>query len=166
MKNIKQIQILLLSVLMCFVFANPSFSALSTQTTSDVDIINVDKNAPGTKLSGPLTIYFANYDSVLQTADMYVFLRLRKGYDLYAFSTIIPGVAYTASNIDILTDNINDFIENNVLPEIYGGVTPPYAIKSTDQIVQDDPLCNYCPGPPAGEHMNFTIMDIVIAVQD
>lgn len=162
MKAIKKIQILILSAVMLFVFAGPAFSAMSTQTTSGQDLINVEKSAPGTKLSGPLTIYYGNYDSTAGTADMYVFLRLRKGYDLYAFSTVIPGVDYGASNIDTMTDNILDFIEDVVLPELYEGASPPFAIKATDQEIQDDPNCNYC----GVGLLNFAIMDIIIAVQD
>lgn len=161
MKTMKKIQVLMLSAVMLFVFASPAFSAMSTQTTSDVDLITVDKSAPGTKLSGPLTIFYANYDLDAKTADMYVFLRLRKGFDLYAFSTVIPGVAYKASNIDTMTDLIEDFIAANVIPEIYDGATPPFAIKATDQKIQDDPNCNYCSGD-----IFFAIMDITIAVQD
>ena len=166
MKISKRIQILLLSVLMCFVFASPSFSAMSTQCTSDdlCDLITVYKTAPGTKLSGPLTMYFVKTTG--DYADMHVFLRLRKGYDLYSFSTIVRNLIYDADEIPGLQDAIEDFIEFNVIPEIYDGATPPHAIKSVDQVIQDYPLCSYCPKPPADEHMNFVIMDIVIAVQD
>lgn len=160
MKTMKKIYIMLILIFTMFVFVTPSFGALSTQVTSDVELINVDKNAPGTKLTGPLTIYFANYDSSAGTADMYVFLRLRKGYELYSFSTSMPGITYSASNIEVLTGYINDFIADSVLPEIYAGATPPFAIKSVDQIVQDDPICSYCSG------LNFAIMDVVIAVMD
>ena len=160
MKDMKKIQILMLAVVMLFVFASPGFSALSTQTTSDVNLINVDKTAPGTKLTGPLTLYFGDYNSDTGNYNLYVFLRLRKGYELHSFSAIIPDVEYTASNIDYMTSLVEDFIEDSVLPELYDGATPPYAIKATDQIVQDDPLCNFCSG------MYFAIMDVTIAVQD
>ena len=161
MKIFKKTQILMLSAVMLFFFASPAFSAMSTQTTSGEDLINVDKTAPGTKLSGPLTIYYADTE-VAGEVDMYVFLRLRKGYNLYAFSTIIPGVDYVASNIDTMTGYIEDFIEDVVIPELYDGDSPPFAIKATDQEIQDDPNCNYC-----GEgNLYFAIMDIVIAVQD
>lgn len=161
MKTMKKIQILMLSAVMLFVFANPVFSAMSTQTTSAVDLIDVEKSAPGTKLTGPLTIYYANYDADAKTADMYVFLRLRKGYKLNAFATVIHGVIYTPDHIDTMTGNITDFIATIVLPELFDGVAPPFAIKSVDQIVEDDPYCNFCSG-----EINIAIMDITIAVQD
>ena len=128
MKNSKRILILLFSVFMLFVFASPAFSALSTQCTSDdlCDLIDVSKTAPGTKLSGPLTMYFVKTTG--DYADMYVFLRLRKGYDLYSFSAIFKDLVYDAEEIPGLQTAIENFIEFNVIPEIYDGATPPHAI--------------------------------------
>ena len=96
MKTRKRIQIILLSVILVLVYASPGFSALSTQTTGEDEIdVDVTKTAPGTKLSGPLTIY---YDPIGGgNAYMYVFLRLRKGYDLYSFSAKLGPVEYSTS---------------------------------------------------------------------
>ena len=203
MKTMKKIQILMLSFMLLFVFASPGLSALSTQTTTEDEIeITVYKNAPGTKLSGPMTIYYVP-TGVTGVVDMYVFLRLRKGYELYAASTMFEDVEYNADDLTDQENKINNWIKDEVIPDLYcppydpldlaneknyrdpydankecckpedrNWTThmcepdtqlefPPFLLKSVDQVKEDDPVCYFCT-----DHMYFTIMDVVIAVQD
>lgn len=180
MKPMKKIPILILSVLMVFFLTGNALSALSTQTTTNVSYISVDKSAAGTKLSGTLTIYYTN-PQFGENTDMLVFLRLRKGNNLYGFATQITNVLYAVSEgaIEAQQDALEDWVEAEVIPELYcpeddivpsyeegvpptcSSALPSFAIKSVDQSVEDDQNQNFNTAL-----MSYTIMDVVIAVQD
>ena len=127
----------------------------------------VYKQAKGTKMFGPLTIYYdvtdvasADCDDSIK-ADMHVFLRLRKGSDLYAFSDVFSGVCYQETEAQILL--FDGFIRTVVVPPLFGNNIPPGAInvKSVEEVVD-------CPDPNIcfqDDGAYFTILDIEIAVQ-
>ena len=128
------------------------------------DLILEGGNAPGTKLSGPITVFLTNVDEASGTADMYFFMRLRKGGDTYAFAGESTGVGY-ASFVE-QESVIEDFFKETVIPALYnnclpGTTCPAVALKSYDMDVDQDiePL-----GYKSG--LRFFIADIVIAVQD
>lgn len=141
--------------------------------------IAVDKSAPGTKYFGVLTIYYeklcCDFDPQICDPDacpctagqwdadpvrMRLFMRLSKGNDLYLYSASIASTAdgdcidYVNDTIDQQTE-IQRWIADIVVPDLYDGIKYPVALKSVENIIEDD-----------NEPTRFTIMDIEIAVQD
>ena len=173
MKTVSKVHIILLTTVVFFTMAIPAYCALATQTTSGDDVFADDivKTAAGTKLSGPLTIYYAPSISS-GNVDMHMFLRLRKGYSLYAFSTVYENVEYKTA---VQPVRVMEFLLNEVVPELYCDpgdpkdsdypaecTPPPFEIKSVEERVQDNYDCAYC----SDYTRQFSIVDIVIAVQD
>lgn len=122
-------------------------------------LIDLSDNAPGTKYSGTLTVYFHPNEAGM-TGDMYLFARLRKGIDLYAFSDVIGGVTHE----DFMNDPIlvGDFFLDTVIPYLYDCVFPncPDAVlKSYDMDVSHD-------GQGEFNLMQFYVVDFTIAVHD
>ena len=124
--------------------------------------ITVYPNAPGTKLSGPLTVFYHR-----DSGELDYFVRLKKGVDLYIFSghnTIVNDLDPNAW-VSQAQMPITDWFEDTVVPYIYGcddGVSPcPY---------DDIALKSYSLDVLSGNDMGNTdedvvaIMDIVLAV--
>ena len=133
-------------------------------------LIDVSGNAPGTKLSGPITVYYQKIGDpkpgYIFTADMYLFLRLRKGAEVYQFAGKVAGVDFPNIDADVL--NIEEFFEDIVIPALYSGCDPlvdcpNVVLKSYDMDVDWE-----TPGDTGeGEEKLYSfIADIVIAVQD
>ena len=155
MKPIKELLIVLLAIAVVFVFGAPALAAFGSQGgATGAGGIQVYPNAPGTKYEGPLTIYYVPAGT--NTFDMYFFLRLRKGSTLHAFSGTALGVP---GAVEDQQQAITDFFNNNVKPILYPESNPPALLKSIDQIA-DDATSGCC-----GD-MVYTIMDVVIAIQD
>lgn len=129
-------------------------SAVSTEgllaALQDLGIF--DPNASGTKLSGPLTIYYQRVDSPGacpsgsdHEVNMFFTLRLKKGGDLFAFAGEKETVAgdplcYFADLVEQL-EHIANFVRCTVVPAIFGGscpaTAPPAFLKSATDITQD-----------------------------
>ena len=77
--------ILIIFCAVMFVYVQPAMSRGCQGGADGGDQIDTDKTAPGTKLSGPLTIIYEPGPNGV-SAQIKFFLRLRKGYDLYAFA--------------------------------------------------------------------------------
>ena len=157
MKPIKGLLIVLLAMAVVFTFGQSALAAFGSQGGAGGEGgIEVVKDAPGTKYSGPLTIYYTS--SGIGLYNMHFFMRLRKGWDLYAFSGIANDVDGTVDAQQAVIDN---FVRDTVIPILYPGVDPAPEVwlKSVDQIV-DDATSSCC------DSMVYTIMDVVIAVQD
>ena len=163
MKSIKGLLFILL-ILICFFCVGQAAFALIGSQAGDAGGITVYPKAHGTRYEGPLTIYYTNPQGIY--ADMNFFLRLRIKTTLYAFSGQALGVKY----LDITEQQakITDFIEKTVMPVLYPPtdyeVTPDFLLKSVDLKVEDDGLPAL--ESPCCNGMLFTIMDVVIAVQD
>lgn len=157
MKRFKELLIVLLALAVVFAFGAPALAAFGSQGgATGAGGIQVDPNAPGTKYEGPLTIYYVPAEGI-GNYNMYFFLRLRKGSTLYAFS----GTAPVVDDVGVQQLAIENFFTNTVIPLLYPGEDPPSALKSVDQIVD-----NFTTGQTCCSGKEFTIMDVVIAVQD
>ena len=151
--------ILLLMVGLILAVAPSIVWARGSDSPQGGSIIETDKQAKGTKLSGPLTIYYDILEGT--TADMYFFMRLRKGQTLYIFGGMESISNY--QNITLIQEKIEDFVGATVIPSLFGLTVTYWALKSVEQVIEpDDPAATEgcCGG------MLFTIMDIVIAVDD
>ena len=131
-------------------------------------LIYLNDKAPKTKYEGPITLYFHpvfvvdEYENqILIRTDAYLFLRLRKGSNLFAFADVIEDVTYSEFIDDPLA--VTSFFDDTVLPGLYPAVCPgdcpPSVLKSYDLDVSHD-------DPPAGSPLQFFVVDIVLAVQD
>ena len=125
-------------------------------------LIDVSGNAPGTKLSGPITVFYkfkSGNPAGEFVADMYFFLRLRKGYDLHQFAAGPTEV--TVPYFEAHVFFIEDFFEDTVIPALYNCTAdcPSVVLKSYDMDVDWE-----APGDNGG--LFYFIADIVIAVQD
>jgi hypothetical protein len=136
-------------------------------------LIETGGNAPGTKLSGPITVFYQciepDSNDCLDNrflADMYFFLRLRKGAEFYSFAGKIEEVNFPDFESDVA--NIQAFFDDTVLPALYPGcdeagnpACPDIVLKSYDMDVDwEAPPANVEPG------LFFFIADIVVAIQD
>ena len=160
------IAVLILAV-MILASAQPALSRGCQDPVTDPGVIVVDKSAPGTKLSGPLTIYYELLSEELGIngpAKLYFFLRLKKGYNIYPFAGTAEIDCY--GNIYEIQAAIDEFIGDTVVPALFPN-TPdaPYALKSVDKMVEPD-----TEGVPDGDtccgDLLFTILDVVIAVEE
>ena len=154
------------------------FTAQSALGGCEVSNLDLDPlitgNAPGTKLEGPITIFYQPVDgtSGFWDANMYWFLRLRHGSKFYSFA---DGPEVVEIPTDLLSTDeggvpfiIGNFFINTVIPALYPGcdeATPPdpgcpnVVLKSYDMDVDWD-----AQGDNGG--LFFFIADIVIAIQD
>ena len=139
--------------------ADLALAARASEVAVD-SIFSIDKTASGTKISGPLTITYEvlgeGIDGCEISTRMQAFLRLRKGAGYNGYGMAAAQVCYEAvsDQQDLLVDFIRDVVILKAFPE-----TPaaPFALKSVDLIVDG--------GDGVTEPL-FTIMDVVIAVQD
>lgn len=165
--------------------------ALSDGSSAEIDagsMLQTDKNAPGTKLEGPVTILFnivpGNPEECLlnETVTMTAFSRLRKGQTYYAFSGDIldsetgelANVCYTA----VLDQQklLMDFFKERAMP-ILSPENPDakVALKFFDQIAQDDILTfeppfgapeDWQPSPSGCCEHWFMIFNATLAIQN
>lgn len=137
-----------------------------------LDTLITDSNAPGTKLSGPITVFYKwvsddpEPNDPAWTANMYWFLRLRHGSLFYQFAGGPEEVIIPTNFIDAIRDIIGTFFEETVVPTLYDpcdpailGDCPDVVLKSYDMDVDWE-----APGENSG--LRFFIADIVIAIQD
>jgi hypothetical protein len=160
MRNIKSLLFIVLVLTMVFCSGQAAADALGS-ASGDTPCLQIVGNAAGTKYEGPLTLYYAG-EGV--STDMHVFLRLRKGSELYPFSTIISGIDPT--DLCDQVSKLKVFFSEQVLPVLYRGVTLPTVVlvKSVDQTSFSNESSSEGAGCCSG--MNFVIMDVVLAVQD
>ena len=164
MKKARLIFILVLMVGFMLGITQSEVWARTSDTPQGGSAIVTDGQAKGTKLSGPLTIYYADLttnEQGITSGTMYFFMRLRQGHTLWIFGGMRPLADY--NNISMIQDNIEDFVGQTVVPALFGQTVEYWALKSVDQVIEpDDPTAtNGCCGG-----MSFTIMDVVIAVTD
>lgn len=151
--------LLLLGVILSFY--QEAIGALGTEVSIGSIPLTINPNASGTKLSGPLTIYYEMVAGnplgcFMDTRNMHFFIRLRKGSTLSGFSGK-GGGNVCLENVNGQEQIIMNFIATKVMPTLFPD--KPYAtfaLKSVDQIVEDDGN-----GSPV-----FYILDIEIAVKD
>ena len=134
----------------------------------------MNPSARGTIIAGPIAIYYEKIGSVGSSCcpgandfltNMRFFMRLTKGKTTYSFSGIKKEVCYFDEEKQ--ASAIKSFIENTVIPVIYGtGATYPFAIKNISHFVEDNE--SSFPGCCGGwaNTIYFTIADIEIAVQN
>ena len=144
-------------------------SALGGCEVAALDPLIIDGNAPGTKLEGPLTVFYKwvshDPDGPAWTADMYWFLRLRHGSKFYSFAGGPEEVLFPTEILTMPPIIIGDFFADIVIPNLYKcnpeipGECPEVVLKSYDMDVSWEP-----PGDNGG--LYYFIADIVIAVQD
>lgn len=174
MKTRKGILILLLSVAIILAITQSAMAGRGKEVAGGgfLDSI-VNKSAPGTKISGPIAIYYEKGGTASCTGmgdfstNMYFFMRLRKGNNLYPFSGVTKNVCYF--DVNTQASAVGSFIQNTVIPVIYrlpSGRTYPFALKNVDQLIEDDEadFGGCCGGD--FHTIYFTIADIEIAVQD
>lgn len=139
----------------------------------------LDPNASGTKLDGPLTIYYpiispgtpcGDFDFVV---NMFFTLRLAKGNDLFAFggemTTAPDGEALCYfGHLEEQVQHIANFVQCTVVPAIFGNQGPvacpgtsalPVALKSVTDLTQDGQ-------PLAATNSFYASMEITIAVTE
>ena len=171
MKSIKGLFFILLVLTFVFCAGQAAFALIGSQA-GDAGGITVFPKAKGTQYDGPLTIYYTNIDIGTDDngfptpiADMNIFLRLQGKKTLDAFSGQAFKVAFT--NIVKQQEAITSFINITVIPLLYPDYTPSlnFLLKSVDLMVQDDGVDAGVTGACCNG-MLFTIMDVVIAVQD
>jgi hypothetical protein len=125
-------------------------SALGGCEIAALDALVAEGNAPGTKLEGPLTVFYYGNTNGIGTASMYFFMRLRKGSDFYSFAGGPYLVTLPTDFTNLVPDYIEDFFINVVVPNLnecdlnYNPANPP----SYD--CQDPPytVCAQCPELP------------------
>jgi hypothetical protein len=165
MKRIKIPIILVLFLAVSFAAA-PSVMARGSEVIVDT-VLNLDKKAAGTKLEGPMTLLYEVTDPAPPEGtpcygdyetDMYMFLRLRKGQDFYGFAMgPVSGICH-AKGITEQQTAVEDHFVLYIMPALFPDIDPTaFAFKSVDNIIDME-------DPDSG--ILFTIMDIVIAVQD
>lgn len=160
MKKTRLLFILLLMMGLILGTAQFEVWARTSDTPQGGSAIVTDAQAKGTKLSGPLTIYYDIDEN--GAGNMYFFMRLRQGHTLRIFGGVRPIADY--NNIAEIQSNIEAFVGETVIPALFGTyVGDNWALKSVDQVIEpDDPTAT----PDCCGAMLFTIMDVVIAVED
>lgn len=156
MKTGKFFLLLGCSVMFMLFMAN-SATAGCAKLPDGSSAILTDPNARGTKLSGPLTLFYNQTEE-----NLYYFLRLRKGSQLYVFAGQSPATNdwINQAQFDILPD----WFEASVVPYIFG-------TKGTDWV--DWELKSYdrdilSPDDPGEVTLSgqVSIIDIVLAVDE
>ena len=89
---------------------------------------------------------------------MYMFLRLRKGQEIYSYAMgPVHNICYSLG-ISEQRMAVEDYFRLVIMPDLFPDTpSDAFAFKSVDQAID-------IPDPYSGIY--FTIMDIVIAVQD
>ena len=133
-----------------------------SEVSTPESFITVDKTTHGTKVFGTLTI---SYEVVPESSCLLgveakaLFMRLRKGKDLFPFSGDLSGEHICSTdNPSVQQTAIEEFVKEKGILELFLGTSSaPFALRSVDEFVQggngfDEPL--------------FVSMDFVIAVQE
>jgi hypothetical protein len=139
-------------------------SALGGCEVSDLDWLISGEKAPGTKLEGPITLFYKPDNGISGPADVYWFMRLRKGSSFYSFA----GQDRIEFPVDIASPTgvpfiIEQFFDNVVVPTLYPGCnTPPdtcpdIVLKSADMGVDWEP-------PGANSGLFFFIANIQVGI--
>ena len=98
----------------------------------------IDKNAAGTKVAGPLAVYYEvvgiNTGGCLPfEVNMSFTMKLTKGTNSYAFASPAPTrLCYEAHGLQVAI--IQAFFANTVIPGIFGG-SPSFALKSVTDVI-------------------------------
>jgi hypothetical protein len=143
---------------------------------SYLDALVSDDNAPGTKLEGPITVFYQKTSDDPAgpefTADMYFFLRLRKGSEFYSFASgpyhdiIVP-----TDYLGVVKDSLELYFVSTVVPTVFPGCDtapegcPGIVLKSYDMDVDDEiPFDDN--GNPLGDNGNlfYVIANIVVGI--
>jgi hypothetical protein len=168
MKTTKGLILSLVMMAMILTWVQQAEAARGSQVGADGEsVIEVFPNAPGTKYSGPLTIYYIQDPYMAGYYFMHFFMRLRKGVSLYSFSGVTEMSYDYTSDTEGQQEAIRNFIQYTAIPILYPGELPTALVKSVDMVVEDNEFeYDGCCEDPDGETMYFIIMDVVIAVQD
>jgi hypothetical protein len=141
-------------------------SALAGCEVAALDALITSDNAPGTKLEGPITVYFEGTTTGIGPAQMYWFMRLRHGSQFYSFAGGPETVDLPNDYIARVPEVMQDFFEDVVVPTLYPGCDtaeppdcPNVVLKSYDMDVDWE-----APGFDSG--LFYFIANIVVAVQD
>jgi len=133
------------------------------------NIFGVDPNASGTKVTGPLAIYYlvtstSACGSGLHQVDMFFVMRLKLGTDSFAFAPAGP-TQLCYENTNAQRTAIEGFITNTVIPLLFPQSTSPsWGLKSVTDFHQDGELQNCTLS--AGDCTSFWAgMDITLAVR-
>jgi hypothetical protein len=154
------IPVFLVAVLAIGLASAPSVMARGSEVIDDV-VLQLDKTAAGTKLSGPITLFYNDVDDpntiLCFETEMYTFLRLRKGFDLSIFSRGPEPTCY--EDVEGQRDLVNEFLASEVVPTLFPEASDDvyFAVKSVDQYQEND---------DTDLGLLVTILDVVIAVQD
>lgn len=166
MKVSKGVLILLLLSGMFFCAAQSAFGGCEVAILDQLINLQDQQNAPGTKYYGTITIYFEPAPisgSETPNSNMYYFLRLRKGYNLYSFAGKTVNIDPRASNLERQVNAIGSFFNETVIPKLYDCTTyedcPVAFLKSYSLDVSQEESFG-------SSEFLFYIADIVIAVQD
>ena len=147
-------------------------SALGGCEVTDLDYLVSGGNAPGTKLEGPLTIFYQlPPETYSGPAEMYWFMRLRKGSTFHAFA---GGPTTIQFPVDLLSPTgvpyiIEQFFNSSVVPALYPecegppDTCPDIVLKSADMGVDWDAE----PGPGLFQSgLFYFIANIQVAIHD
>jgi hypothetical protein len=148
-------------------------SAIGGCEVSNLDPLLPDDNAPGTKLEGPITIFYQLPDGATSgPAFMYWFMRLRKGSTFYTFAGGPADIIFPSDLLDVIDGVpyiLENFFNDTVVPALYPECTlnpdicPNIVLKSYDMEVDWD-------AEPGGEEFDsglyYFIANIVVAIQE
>ena len=156
-------KVFIIGMVLGILFLTGGASALaqrSSQTaTGTIFDIYIDKNAPGTKLSGPLSVYYeftGTCEGGGPKTDMFYTVRLAKGNSLYIFEGPPVEVCYFADGEQ--AEIIIDFIGREIVGFLYPG--RPWKLKSINNFIDGD--ITYVNGSAVSTSF---FADIEIAVQ-
>lgn len=136
----------------------------------------IDKNATGTKLFGPLSVYYefvalapsggtTPRGCIQFEVDMSFTMKLKKGATSYAFASPAPTRLCYERHDEVAI--IQAFFASTVIPAIFGcsqqpspslPPCPPFALKAVTDLTQD--------GSPQVAPPFFAVMDIDLAVKE
>lgn len=159
MKTIKIILITLLLAVIITATGQPAFAGRSVGELEK--LIDVNPQAPGTKWSGPLTVYYEIVDfnplnCPIYTVNTLFFMRLKQGeIRQIGFSGIVPNTCLT--DTDAQKIGIDEFFKYEVLPVISSG-GKNYKVKALKDLVEEDQSLS-------GKGPLFSIANITIAIQ-
>jgi len=144
MKTKRWAMILLLFAGIIFLAAQ---TALGGCEVAALDALISGDNAPGLKLEGPLTVYYTQTSDDPEgpafTADMYWFIRLRKGSQLYSFAGGPQEVILPTELLSVVPDTIENYFMTTVVPAVIPGCEsepegcPDVVLKSYNMDVDD-----------------------------
>jgi len=170
MRTRKGILIGMLTLVLVFAFTLPAMAARGCGGGGVDAALEVDKDAPGTKLKGTLTVTYLNPVSVevpplsgnfIDYYDMYFFLRIGKGHDLKAFAGVTTPTLVDYGDVYDLKAKIETFFNDIVIPKLYPEGVIGFALKSVDNYVEDT-----LKDPEATSDLLVDILDVVITVVD